>query len=110
MGAPPGSESSRRDAGPLAMPAASISQFRSHLGGVRAGDRFIDRAAIFVLVALRGLAPVWRLFHLAHLRVPSPLVLVRRYRIRDGAFAGRSRAMKERRICSPIRALGAPTA
>ena len=60
-------------------------QLRIHLRSVRAGDRFADRAAILGLVALRGLIPLWRLFDRLHLPLPSPLLLIRRYRIRDGA-------------------------
>jgi FkbM family methyltransferase len=61
-----------------------LSQIRLHLKSVRVGDRLADRAAILCLVALRALTPIWRLFNRLHVDIPSPLLLIRRYRIRAG--------------------------
>lgn len=61
-----------------------VSLLKVHLRGIGAGERLSDRAAILILVALRGLAPLWRLFDRAHVHVRSPLTVIRRYRIRDG--------------------------
>jgi FkbM family methyltransferase len=56
-----------------------------HGRGIGAGDRLRDRAAIAALVGLRALAPIWSQLDHIHIRPPSPLGLVGRYRIRDGA-------------------------
>jgi FkbM family methyltransferase len=61
-----------------------ISDLKIHLQGISSGDRLSDRIAIGLLVFLRGLAPLWRLLDRIRIRIPSPLRLVSRYRIRDG--------------------------
>src|SRR5713226_4673638 len=61
-----------------------VSQFRVHARGIRSGDRLKDRAAIAALVSLRMLSPLWSLLDRVHVRPPSPLGLLRRYRIREG--------------------------
>jgi FkbM family methyltransferase len=40
--------------------------------------------AIFGLVAMRALSPIWRVLDRIHVHLPSPLSLIRRYRIREG--------------------------
>jgi FkbM family methyltransferase len=61
-----------------------LCQIPVHLRGVAAGEGPRDRAAIILLLALRALGPLWRLFGRLGLQVASPLALIRRYRITDG--------------------------
>jgi FkbM family methyltransferase len=66
----------------------------------------MDRAAIFALVALRCLTPLWHLLSRLHVRLPSPLRLIGRYRIRDGALTWDVQGVEGAAYLFPATAVG----